>query len=150
MLTVTGLRKMQTKPTMSYYRYIRMAKIKMIIPTVVKNVGQLTFPHFAGGTMKWHNGIENCIVVSYQVKHIPTIWPNNSTLLNTYVQQHMLSVSAQRSLPELQGARLLPGTLYTDTVTWLTSYDYQNYRPCQEAKWIFTINYVLQNLNKLL
>ena len=70
---------MQTKPVMRYYRPTRMAKIKLTIPSVAKNAEQQTFPYFARGSVKQHNTVEDCSVVSYQVKHIPTICLNNST-----------------------------------------------------------------------
>lgn len=58
-----------------------MAKIKLAIPSVAKNIEQLIFAYFARGCVKWHTTRKNCLVVSYQVKHKNTTWSNNSTPL---------------------------------------------------------------------
>ena len=104
------IREIKIKITTRYhYPTTRMAKI--IIYLIFKKL----LPSIVGRSVKWHNHFRKMCYSSLKTKHIPVLWPRNSTPM--YVPKETKSICPHNNLYKYAPNSFIHNNLQTAQVT---------------------------------
>lgn len=90
------IKEMQIKTPMRTDKHpLEWLKLKTT-PNADRDMEQLELPQIASGSINGVTTVEKGFTVSYEIKHAPTVWPNNS--ISRYLTKRKKTLSHKRQV----------------------------------------------------